>query len=214
MPDGGRIRVWADATADRRRLRIGVSDDGHGMTAEVQRQAFDPFFTTKKRRLSTGLGLSLVHSVVTSSRGSIDVESAPGAGTTIVLSFPAIDPPAGACPAAVPSTHGKATVSLADERTSAWVAGLLRSAGYDVFRNGEPPSDDAVLWVTDGSPRNLARARGALAGRPDLDILVLGAVDEAWSRLGVVAVEQVGDLAAIESAIHDLAAERAGVKHR
>ena len=60
----GEIRLWAQATDDRRFVKLGVSDNGRGMSQAAQRHALDPFFTTKTRRQSTGLGLSLVHGVV------------------------------------------------------------------------------------------------------------------------------------------------------
>jgi signal transduction histidine kinase/ActR/RegA family two-component response regulator len=67
---------------------ISVADTGTGMTPEVLAQAFDPFFTTKPAGEGTGLGLSQVFGFVTQSGGHIDIQSAPGQGTTVRMLFP------------------------------------------------------------------------------------------------------------------------------
>lgn len=69
-------------------VEIEVRDDGPGMTEEVCARCMEPFFSTKSREISTGLGLSLVHGLVRSARGTINVESAPGRGTTFTLRLP------------------------------------------------------------------------------------------------------------------------------
>ena len=70
------------------RFVIEVSDNGRGMDTETQRRIFDPFFTTKPRSEGTGLGLYVVHTLVGALRGRIEVESAPGAGSTFRVTLP------------------------------------------------------------------------------------------------------------------------------
>ncbi len=65
---------------------LGVSDTGVGMTKEAQTRIFDPFYTTKFA--GRGLGLAVVHGIVAAHRGVIDLESAPGAGTSFHIYFP------------------------------------------------------------------------------------------------------------------------------
>jgi signal transduction histidine kinase len=74
-------------------VEILFSDDGCGMSAEHRRKAFDPFFTTGRDRGSTGLGLHIVHSIVTNYLGGqLNLESEPNEGTRIRLVLPRIAP--------------------------------------------------------------------------------------------------------------------------
>lgn len=86
----GRITVSIGAV-DAQTAELVVSDNGSGMEDAVRARIFDPFFTTKMGRGGTGLGMNIVHGIVTRVLGGqITVHSAPGEGTRIRVVFPRV----------------------------------------------------------------------------------------------------------------------------
>ncbi|MDE1186045.1 MAG: ATP-binding protein [Pantoea sp.] len=98
-----RLRVWHQQRDEGDRVTIEVIDHGCGMSAEVQTQVFEPFFTTKAIGSGSGLGLSMVYGFVRQSGGQIELETAPGQGTTVRLLLPRA--PDVAQPASVVAPH-------------------------------------------------------------------------------------------------------------
>jgi PAS domain S-box-containing protein len=100
MPNGkGTITVSLDAVdlagANRptglppgRYCRLVVEDDGSGIAPDIIERIFDPFFTTKEVGVGTGLGLSVVHGIVTAHKGSITVTSRPEEGAAFTIYLP------------------------------------------------------------------------------------------------------------------------------
>lgn len=86
MPDGGTLTIKTQAGTDW--VSLSVQDTGAGMTDEVREKVFTPFFTTKDVDQGTGLGLAVVHGIVTSHGGSVRVESAPGKGALFEIRLP------------------------------------------------------------------------------------------------------------------------------
>ncbi len=85
MPGGGELRVAA-APADGR-LLVRVTDSGHGIAAKDLPHIFEPFFSSKPD--GSGLGLALVHRIAQEHGGHVEVDSAPGLGSSFTLSLPA-----------------------------------------------------------------------------------------------------------------------------
>jgi PAS domain S-box-containing protein len=71
-------------------VRLTVRDTGPGMAPEIMEHLFEPFFTTKSVGEGTGMGLAVVHGIVTSHGGAITVESAPGQGATFAVYLPQV----------------------------------------------------------------------------------------------------------------------------
>jgi CheY-like chemotaxis protein len=103
MPCGGRLRVSLDrinlraprvvtngSITARDYVVIDVSDSGSGIPPEIFERIFDPFFTTKDVGVGTGLGLSLVHGIVTGLGGAIDVATAVGKGSVFKVYLPRV----------------------------------------------------------------------------------------------------------------------------
>lgn len=86
MPDGGMLEV--EVNQDDRWVNIKISDTGVGIAPENLKRIFDPFFTTKPEGEGTGLGLSVSYGIVSMHRGTIDVESAVGEGSTFTIRLP------------------------------------------------------------------------------------------------------------------------------
>jgi signal transduction histidine kinase len=90
FPEGraGSVFVEARPVGDKE-VRIMVADDGVGMTEEVRRRAFDPFFTTRRNAGGTGLGLHIVHNLVTQTLGGrMTLDTRPGRGSIFRIIIP------------------------------------------------------------------------------------------------------------------------------
>lgn len=88
-----RLRTWNQRVtrSDGRRqdmVALDVIDSGCGMSQAIKAQVFEPFFTTKPTGSGSGLGLSMVYGFVRQSGGRVEIESAPGQGTTVRLHLP------------------------------------------------------------------------------------------------------------------------------
>ena len=159
MPGGGTLtvrtgRVSSDAAFlaahpgvdGRTFVAVAVSDTGVGMDAATKARIFDPFFTTKDNKTGNGLGLPMVHGIAERAGGILEVESAPGKGSTFTLYIPVREGGiAQEAPARIPAAGGK-TILLVDDETdfrncaARWLARL----GYRVI---EASSGEAAVEI-------------------------------------------------------------------
>ena len=179
---------------------LTVRDEGQGIEPEVFDRIFDPFFTTKGVGVGTGLGLSLVHGIVTDLGGGIEVASVPGVGTTFTVWLPWSGRAAALAPADARVSRGNgerillvddelALVHLGEEMLAALgyeAAGYTSSVEALAAITAEPQRFDAVL--TDETMPQLSGSQIALQIRkirPDIPILLMsGYVGPHISALG------------------------------
>jgi|GEM_PF-4576951 len=172
--DPATITFWAEPDPGGG-VRIGITDNGAGMSLEVRRRALEPFFSTKDRGVSTGLGLSLVHGIARSAGGEVGIDSEPGAGCTVWLRLPA----APSRPAA--GTPGcRIAVGVRDPRRRALVVAMARAEGLEVVDT----TADVSVWAIDADTVSVAAARDFLAASKDRRVVAIGVEGPEWEALG------------------------------
>ncbi len=164
-------------------VRLSVSDTGHGIPEAIRNRIFDPYFSTKAIGKGAGMGLSVVHGIVTAHGGSISLYSEPGKGSRFHILFPSVavsrdDAPVRANEQPTGSEH---ILFVDDERELAVMTGtMLGRLGYratvktdplealDAFRSA-PESFDLVItdmtmphMTGDGLAKELLRIRAEI----------------------------------------------------
>ncbi len=136
-------------------IGLSVADDGPGMTPEVMDHVFDAFFTTKPLGKGSGLGLSVVHGLVTDMGGQIDVESTKGKGTRFILTLPGAEPVTADRPPETPGApRGDERLMIVDDETevAATFRRYLMRLGYRVEAFTSPVIALERLGTKDGQP--------------------------------------------------------------
>jgi signal transduction histidine kinase/ActR/RegA family two-component response regulator len=153
MPDGGKLVIetkpfhldeeYAAANPEARAgdyVLIAVTDNGCGMSKEIQAQIFEPFFTTKELGKGTGLGLATVYGIVKQSRGHISVYSEVGVGTTFKVYLPALDKsaPLAVAQTTLAPTQCTGTILLVEDEPALRTLAVasLKKLGYHVLQAG------------------------------------------------------------------------------
>ncbi len=202
MPDGGELKLMLERLelGQVERLshgsinpgpvaRLSVADTGTGITPEIYARMFDPFFSTKRVGEGTGLGLSVVHSIVADLGGALDVQTTPGQGSSFTLWLPLageLEPRTGEMSAALPNGKGQTVMVVDDEAALVEFAEeMLAQLGYEPVGfsssmaalrafEADPGRFDAVL--TDETMPQLGGTELAarlLALKPDLPVIVM-----------------------------------------
>ena len=215
MPEGGQLEIATrNVTAERsfvtdtgevvpgRYVEVCVADTGTGMEPEIADRAFEPFFTTKATGKGSGLGLSMVYGFVQQSRGHLQLVTAPGAGTTFRLLFPAstkipavaTETPSGSAPG-----EGRdATILLVEDEADVldFMQDTLLAAGYRVLTapNGAealrllngPEAIDLLVSdvVMPGGISGLQLAERARQKKPALRVLLISGYPGENATLG------------------------------
>ncbi|RME48490.1 MAG: response regulator [Deltaproteobacteria bacterium] len=162
---GSKITVQTRFDRKRERIEVTISDDGPGMSPEVQKKIFTPFFTTKGNRKGTGLGLAITQKIVQNHEGKIHVKSKVGEGTMFRLSFPVCNPAVMAAKDHLPApsaplrteTARRARILVIDDETTIveLISRVLSLMGHEVI-----------------TCQNAREARRALEGS-DFDLITL-----------------------------------------
>ena len=220
MAEGGTLTLRT-RNEEGGRVRLEVVDTGAGMPAEVLEKALDPFFTTKPQGKGTGLGLPIVYGAVKAHHGQIELQSAPGLGTTAIIHLPSCAPAAtqaAAGPQETPAGVSRRVLLVDDDdliQLSA--AQLLEALGHQVTVAGR--GEEALarletgetfdLMILDlnmpglGGAATLPRVRALRADLPVL--LATGRADQA--ALDLVASTAGVRLLAKPFALEDLRRE-------
>jgi CheY-like chemotaxis protein len=201
MPNGGKltidVRNYVAAEAgfaqpsgiEGDSVVISVIDSGVGMPPEVLQRVFEPFFTTKESGKGTGLGLSMVYGFVQQSGGDVQIESAPGAGTTIRLFLPRSQ----AAPAkstghegdnALPVIGNGETVLVVEDDANVRqvTVSTLESLGFSVKEAGT--GDEAADMLRNGADVQIVLSDVKMPGMTGIELARL--VREQWPSVRVL----------------------------
>jgi signal transduction histidine kinase len=169
---------------------LTIQDTGHGLDATVLPRIFEPFFTTKEQGKGTGLGLAVVHGIVSAHNGAITVESTKGYGTTFQVYLPLSDELPYEPPIESPEPRTRIIskhILLVDDQTSSleFARDLLEDLKYTVTAYQDPleaesafsqvPQQfDALLTdLTMPGKTGLELAKSCITIRPDLPIILM-----------------------------------------
>ncbi len=183
MPDGGRLilKTWMTGPD----VHCAVSDTGAGMSEEVRHRALDPFFTTKGPK-STGLGLSVTYGIVQRHNGKLEIDSAPGRGTIVTITLPAMGtamsaPATAASPALPAPSHLRVLIVDDEPEVRSALADMLGIAGHTAFQAAG--GREALAWLEAGQPVDLVLTDMGMPGMMGSE--VARAIRGRWPHLKI-----------------------------
>ena len=182
MPDGGDLRIAVrNHILDRPQggltpghyIALAVTDTGIGMDADTRQRAVEPFFSTKGVGRGTGLGLSMVHGLISQLGGDFALTSELGKGTTVELLLPAAEPASAVDGAELePQPRGvQGTVLLVDdeELVRATTADMLGELGYHVIEAGSGLA--ALKLLDEGARADILMTDHLMPGMTGLELI-------------------------------------------
>jgi len=168
-------------------IELTVSDTGSGMPPSIMERIFEPYFTTKEKGLGTGMGLSVVHGIVTSHGGAISAESDPGRGSIFHVYIPRVQRDTEKrADRDKPLPRGDERILIVDDEKSLVELGrqMLEKLGYDVvamtdsiksmelFREDPGRFDLVITDMTMPNLRGDRLAQQMMEIRPDIPIIM------------------------------------------
>jgi PAS domain S-box-containing protein len=195
LPAGGGITIRSGHNGSAQ-VWFTVEDNGPGVPVDLRAKIFEPFFTTKAAVEGTGLGLSVVHGIVTQHGATIAVDDRPGGGTVFTVSLPRAAPETGGvakpiqatAPAVVRGRHERVLVVEDEAATREGLADLLDALDYDVVAVGSaeevsslPDSPPFDVLLTDMMLPGASGPELAAAARlrwPELTVLLMSGYNE------------------------------------
>jgi len=179
-------------------VNLRVTDNGEGISSQVAEHIFEPFFTTKEKGQGTGMGLAVVHGIVKSHGGDIQVKSTPGEGSCFDVYLPVIkrDPEPAGVFVVESAPGGKEHILVVDDEIMLLDVAKTRlnSLGYQVTiemdshealkRFAQSP-DTYDLVITDMSMPKMAgdkMAKKMMAIRPDIPVIICTGFHEEISE--------------------------------
>jgi PAS domain S-box-containing protein len=175
-------------------LRLTVSDTGQGMDQVTQARIFEPYFSTKSKEEGTGLGLAMVHGIVTSLGGAISVQSNPGVGSTFLVYFPLAGRQTVQEPSALELLpQGTECILYVDDELTIAQLGqrILESLGYDamscsssvealeMFRVQPEKFDLVITDQTMPNMTGITLAQELMRIRSDIPVILLTGFDKS-----------------------------------
>jgi hypothetical protein len=143
LADGGVLTIDAQNIPGKdpgaNHVRIRVTDNGVGMSAETLHRVFEPFFTTKPLGEGTGMGLASSYGLITRAGGTIDIQSEPGQGTEVTILLPSGDEAVGEGQVATTynadhTNHGETVLLVEDDEVlREAIRRMLAKSGFQVF---------------------------------------------------------------------------------
>ena len=186
--------ITGGRAADQRAVRLMVRDTGQGMDSATLERLFEPFFTTKPVGEGTGLGMSIVHGIITHHGGTITVQSTPGLGTTFEIHLPSVEQEAavGEKAAAPSQVRGEGRILVVDDDAviAQLLARVLARVGYNVVQatvssdvpailaEAEPPFDLIITDQTMPGMTGLELADRIRSWRSGFPIILLSGFSE------------------------------------